>query len=99
MPFSLAPGAEGEWEIPFKDKMLPGEEYILTVSLCRKSGCLWAQKGEEEAFEQFILQYGIPEHGQQHENTDLVSQGIHTLCQKRKGNDYRKCRRCMENHF
>ena len=84
LPFSLAPGAEGEWEIPFKEKMLPGEEYILTVSLCRKSGCLWAQKGEEEAFEQFILQYGIPEHGQQHENTDLVSQGIHTLCKKEK---------------
>lgn len=58
LPFSLAPETEDEWEIPYEKERMQEGEFILTVLLCRKNGCLWAQKGEEEAFEQFILPFG-----------------------------------------
>lgn len=84
LPFSLAPGAEGEWNIPFEGKMLPGEEYILTVSLCRKNSCLWAEIGEEEAFEQFILQHGNGESGQRKKNMIQDSQEIWTVWEEER---------------
>ncbi|MEH7706100.1 beta-galactosidase [Bacillus toyonensis] len=44
-------------QLPYQlpEERVTSDEYILTVSLCLKEETLWAEKGHEIAFEQFIL--------------------------------------------
>lgn len=58
---NLPPGSAGEIQLGFKKedfKPFKGE-LIATVSLHLKEGNLWAEKGHEIAFEQFILQRAL----------------------------------------
>ncbi|WP_211750066.1 glycoside hydrolase family 2 TIM barrel-domain containing protein [Paenibacillus sp. Marseille-Q4541] len=52
------PGETVEVTLPcsYTSRFIPGEEYIVTLSLREKMETLWATKGHEVAFSQFLLQ-------------------------------------------
>ena len=60
-PFDLAPGEEKKIQLPTKSpQLLPNTEYLLKVSFHLINDTLWAQKGYEIAWDQFIIPYGTP---------------------------------------
>jgi beta-galactosidase len=54
MNVTLAPGATGEFTVPYECLPL-GREAVLNVSFVQRSATAWADEGHEVAWEQFIL--------------------------------------------
>lgn len=60
-PFDLAPGKEMKIQLPTKaPQLLPNTEYHLKISFQLSKDTLWAQKGHEIAWDQFVIPYGTP---------------------------------------
>ena len=56
MEISLPPLSEGSFAYPFElPKPVPGEEYVVTVSLVLKADTLWAPAGHEVAYGQGVI--------------------------------------------
>ncbi|MDO4562363.1 MAG: glycoside hydrolase family 2 TIM barrel-domain containing protein [Clostridia bacterium] len=68
----LAPLSEGVFDLSVKIPKNRRKEYAITVSAQLKSDTLWAAKGHEVAFEQFILPFAKPK-------TAPASGGVLTL--------------------
>ncbi|UYP46627.1 Beta-galactosidase [Candidatus Lokiarchaeum ossiferum] len=57
----IAPGAELNMNIPFTEpKLTENTEYLLKVSLRLKEDTIWAKKGHEVAWDQFLIPCSIP---------------------------------------
>jgi len=58
---SLAPDAEGDLQIPFKNpKLQPGAEYWLKITFALDADTTWARRGHILAWDQFQLPFDVP---------------------------------------
>jgi len=58
---SLAPGAEGDVQVPFKEpKLQPGAEYWLKITFALATDTSWAKRGHVVAWDQFELALDVP---------------------------------------